>query len=1788
MSLKKSRRALARLHSSTFEIAPLEQRVLMSSGQLFVGVAGSGGSVAEYDGTGAVVNAGFASVASPTAIAVSGSNVFVVNGANTVSEYSDTGVLENATLIHRTAIDGIAISGADIFVSDSATGAIAEYTTAGATVNASLISDSNQPQALAISGTNLFVVDAATNSVGEYTLSGQMVNASLISGTEPTGLAASGSDLFLADSVQGTVGEYTTGGATVNASLISGLGDPLGVSVAGSNLYVADFDAEVIGQYTTAGATVNASLISGLNSPLSVFAVGPASKLVVHSAPTSGTADGALNTSLVIHSEDGNGNVDSQETSSVTVAIASGPSGAVLGGTTTVAQVNGTATFSDLTLSKSGSYTLTVTDGSFTSATTGSIAITGGTATQLAFAQPPTGATAGSAISPAVTVDVEDTNGNLVTGDTSNVTIAIASGPGGAVLGGTTTVAAVGGVATFSNLTLTPAGAYTLTASDGSLTAVTSGSFTIATPAADRLAFAQQPASTTTTSVLAPVKVNVQNSSGMLLTGDTSSVTLSIATGPNGATLGGTTTVAAAAGVATFSNLTLATAGTYTLTATDGSDTSATSISFVIAVPGANKLAFATEPQNAATSATLAAVKVNVENSAGALLSGDTSTVTLAIASGPAGAVLGGTAAVAAVGGVATFSNLTLATAGTYTLTATDGGDTAATSTSFTISVPGVNKLAFATQPLGGATSATLAAVKVNVENSSGTLVPGDTSTVTLAIASGPVGAVLGGTVSVAAVGGVATFSNLTLGMAGTYTLTATDGAYTAATSTSFTISQPGVNKLAFAVQPQSATASTTLAAFKVNVENSAGALLAGDSSTVTLAIASGPAGAVLSGTTSVAAVGGIATFSNLSFETAGDYTLIASDGTDTSVTSLSFTISPPLANKLTFATQPGNATPSTGLGTIKVDVENNAGTLLTSDDSSVTITIASGTAGATLGGTTTVAAVNGVATFSDLFITTAGGNYTLTASDGTDVPATSVAFSIAAPTVTNSLAFSGQPVNTSINSTLGTVTVDVVDSTGAVVTSAIGSVTLSITGNPAGVVLGGATTAAAVNGVATFSNLTINTVGSYTLTATESGDTAAISTLFNVYLPSVAVGQLDPGFGSAGLVKSSVGFTSTAAVANDNGQVVVIGTTGTVPTESFSIARYNANGTLDTNFGTQGVTTIHFANTDDVPAAVAVLPGGQILIAGTATTYVAGAATTSQFAVAELNANGTVDTSFGNGTGEVLFGFSSAATHDVLTAMVVSSKGIIYLGGTSDSRSTTGNDFAIVALNSAGGPYASFGSGGQVLIDFDNASDTINALALQKNGDLVAAGSATVGGVVEIALARVLPTGVLDRHFGIAGEMTTNVQGIFDSATSVTIQPNGGIVIGGLSAAVTADTSTTDFVVARYTAAGRLDRSFGGGPVITSFSGVSAVTQVMVQADGKIVAVGKMTPNLTDIVSSDLELVLARYTTRGVLDTEFDGSGEAAVDLSAATFTTSGTLAATPVSATSLATEANQLIATGQGSAVLNAGGEILAVGNSGANTVEAEVITHGVDLSAAVVTQLPAGIAGGTKSFANVQITENAGDTAVENVTITLELTTDAQGNGTTVLKTLTTRINLAEGRSHTYRIPFTYPATGLPVGNYYLLASVVGVGSTAMRELDPLDNLSPAGHPITVTPPFITLAGSALSVTSIFTSGRPAGVEFTLTNDGNVLARGKTMVDLYLSTDPTVSDGTLVSSRPFAIAMQPGATRVYRQSFVVPSTLATGTYTLIAVVDPLKSLGAIDETSSTVTDANPLTIG
>ncbi len=357
----------------------------------------------------------------------------------------------------------------------------------------------------------------------------------------------------------------------------------------------------------------------------------------------------------------------------------------------------------------------------------------------------------------------------------------------------------------------------------------------------DQLAFAQQPASTTAGTTLAAVKVDVETGTGSLLSSDTSTVTLAIATGPTGGTITGATTAAAIGGVATFSNLSFSTAGTYTLTATDSAATSVTSASFSITAPAANQLAFAQQPSAGTTAAALAPVKVDVDSAAGALLGSDTSTVTLAVASGPAGGTLTGTPSVAAVAGVATFTNLVFSVPGTYLLTATDGGDAAATSAAFSITSPTATPtLTFAVQPTTVAAGAVLPSIVVDVTDGSGNLLTTDVSTVTLALSS--TAATLGGTTAVAAVGGVATFSNLTVSAAGTYTLTAGDGSDVPGTSSPFTVTPPPTAATITGSVFDDANGDGTLTAGETNLAGATvyldvdgtGTLAAGDPSAVT------------------------------------------------------------------------------------------------------------------------------------------------------------------------------------------------------------------------------------------------------------------------------------------------------------------------------------------------------------------------------------------------------------------------------------------------------------------------------------------------------------------------------------------------------------------------------------------------------------------------------------------------------------------------------------------------------------------------------------------------------------------------------------------------------------------------------------------------------------------------------------------------------------------------------------------------------------------------------------------
>lgn len=306
---------------------------------------------------------------------------------------------------------------------------------------------------------------------------------------------------------------------------------------------------------------------------------------------------------------------------------------------------------------------------------------------KLTFTTQPAHAMAGAAIGP-VAVAVQDTYGNTVAGASTSITVAIGTNTANGSLSGTTTVTAVSGVAVFSNLVLDKSGAgYTLTAGAAGLRAATSNPFDVSA-APRKLGFAVQPTTIVVGHLIKPaVQVTVQDENGNLVAAATRNVTLAIGTNPASGVLSGTTTVPAVNGAAAFSNLSIGTPGTgYALTAYAAGLTGTTSSPFDVTV-APRKLAFRLQPTTTVVNRAIApAIAVVVLDETGNVVSTSNDSVTMAIKTGPAAGTLSGTLTVAAVDGVATFTDLNLDTGGTgYTLWASAYGLDGATSEQFAI-----------------------------------------------------------------------------------------------------------------------------------------------------------------------------------------------------------------------------------------------------------------------------------------------------------------------------------------------------------------------------------------------------------------------------------------------------------------------------------------------------------------------------------------------------------------------------------------------------------------------------------------------------------------------------------------------------------------------------------------------------------------------------------------------------------------------------------------------------------------------------------------------------------------------------------------------------------------------------------------------------------------------------------------------------------------------------------------------------------------------------------------------
>jgi uncharacterized MnhB-related membrane protein len=229
----------------------------------------------------------------------------------------------------------------------------------------------------------------------------------------------------------------------------------------------------------------------------------------------------------------------------------------------------------------------------------------------------------------------------------------------------------------------------------------------------------------------------------------------------------------------------------------------------------------------------------------------------------------------------------------------------------------------------------------------------------------------------------------------------------------------------------------------------------------------------------------------------------------------------------LAFTVQPSTTLGGAPISPVQVRVQDPLSNPVTTATDSVTIEIETNPAGGTLSGTLTVAAVNGVATFANLSIDKPGVGYILNARALALFGANSSAFNVT-PGPPAKLAFTGQPSNTLANSSGATISppvqVEVQDVSGQLVTTASNSVTIAIGTNPAGGTLAGTLTVAAVGGVATFANPSINNPGSgYTLVASATGLTGATSGTFNI---TVGIG-----FHPATVALTTIGALDTITV---------------------------------------------------------------------------------------------------------------------------------------------------------------------------------------------------------------------------------------------------------------------------------------------------------------------------------------------------------------------------------------------------------------------------------------------------------------------------------------------------------------------------------------------------------------------------------------------------------------------------------------------------------------------------------
>lgn len=338
--------------------------------------------------------------------------------------------------------------------------------------------------------------------------------------------------------------------------------------------------------------------------------------------------------------------------------------------------------------------------------------------------------------------------------------------------------------------------------------------------------------------------------------------------------------------------------------------------------------------------------------------------------------------------------------------------------------------------------------------------------------------------------------------------------------------------------------------------------------------------------------------------------------------------------------------------------------------------------------------------------------------------------------------------------------------------------------------------------------------------------------------------GTLDTSFGNGGYTLAQPHPTmhiSNAKRAPD-GKIVVTGNarramSGAI--QDFIIGRFNADGTVDNTFGTNGFTSTRFGNIQDGGNEVIILQNGKLVVVGFVT--ISSNFIDRSFGIARYNANGTLDTSFGNG-GMVTTSMSSRGDEPRRVHELPNGKILV----TGYSNNGTIATMTAVRYNENGSLDASYGSGGIAAHAIGSGSSTGRQSILLSDGKLLMCGYSIVDDVSVITFIRINEDGSLDTTFGTDGViqlqdgLTSLASSFKNSISDIFVQQDGKMVISGTRRNANGD---DDIVLIRLLPDFTMDEEFGSGGVVfvdqIGSYGWELSTAVGMQSNGRILVSG-------------------------------------------------------------------------------------------------------------------------------------------------------------------------------------------------------------------------------------------------------------------------------------------------------------------------------------------------------------